>query len=361
MVDNFTEQLKSLSSRVIKVRNTISTEEATKTSIIMPFFQILGYDIFNPEEFTPEFTADVGIKKGEKVDYAIMSDGKPVILIEAKAVNEKLERHDSQLFRYFGTTSAKFAILTNGIIYRFYTDLEEQNKMDSSPFFEFNLIDLKDNAIAELAKFKKTSFDLESIFTTASELKYLNKIKQFLNEQWDNPSEEYTRFLISQIYDGVKTKSTVEKFEPIIKKGFKQFINELVNDKLNAALKNTNTEDEPKTEEVNIKVNDTDNDVEKESTPDIVTTEEELEGYVTIKILLRDVVDDNRIYHRDNRSYFNILLDDNIRKWICRLGFNTSNKYIQFNDDERTTHPVEKVSDIMNFRDKLVEVVQKFL
>ncbi|KZE97710.1 hypothetical protein AVP43_00332 [Geobacillus stearothermophilus] len=100
-MDHFIEQIQTLSKRVNRLKNTIATEEATKTSIIMPFFQVLGYDIFNPEEFLPEFTADVGIKKGEKVDYAIMIDGKPVILIEAKAANQKLDKHDSQLFRYF--------------------------------------------------------------------------------------------------------------------------------------------------------------------------------------------------------------------------------------------------------------------
>lgn len=323
----------------------------------MPFFQVLGYDIFNPEEFTPEFIADVGIKKGEKVDYAIMADGKPVILIEAKSVNEKLQRHDSQLFRYFGTTSAKFGILTNGIIYRFYTDLEEQNKMDASPFFEFNILEIKESSLIELAKFKKDSFNLESIFTTASELKYLNKLKIFLNEQRENPSEDYVRFLISQIYDGVKTKNTIEKFEPLIKKGYKQFITELVNDKLNAALKNTNTEDENSIKEVAVSVEAT----ELKNEPQIVTTEEELEGFVTVKFLLQESFPMDRITYRDNLSYFNILVDNNIRKWICRLGFNGSTKYIQFNDETRSSITIEKVSDIAFYKDKLVEVSKKFL
>lgn len=357
-MEKFIEQIKSLSTRVKKNKENITTEEATKTSIIMPFFQMLGYDIFNPEEFIPEFTADVGIKKGEKVDYAIMNDGEPVILIEAKSVNEVLQKHDSQLFRYFGTTTAKFAILTNGITYRFYTDLEEQNKMDSSPFFEFNLLDLKESTLTELAKFCKNSFDLENIFTTASELKYLNKIKIFLNEQWENPSEDYVRFLISQIYDGVKTKNKIEEFEPIIKKGFKQFINELVNDKLNAALKTTNSDIESSIPEVAV----TPETVTTEKVElEIVTTEEELEGYITVRILLQDTIEAERVYYRDNKSYFNILLDDNIRKWICRLGFNTSNKYIQFNDEERSTVNIEKVSEIMNYKEKLIEVVKKFV
>ena len=144
---DFIDQLKQFSKRVESLTGSIQTEEATKTAIIMPFFSMLGYDVFNPQEFVPEFTADVGIKKGEKVDYAIIQDGTPVILIECKSITENLERHDSQLFRYFGTTPAKFAILTNGIFYRFYTDLEDANKMDKDPFLTINILDIRDNQI----------------------------------------------------------------------------------------------------------------------------------------------------------------------------------------------------------------------
>lgn len=354
-MEKFIEQLKSLAKRTETLKSSIETEEATKTSLVMPFFQILGYDIFNPSEFTPEFTADVGIKKGEKVDYAIMNEGNPVILIEAKSVNEVLEKHDSQLFRYFGTTTAKFAILTNGIIYRFYTDLEEKNKMDTSPFFEFNLLDLKDSSIQELGKFRKNSFDLEKIFNTASELKYLNKIKSFLSDQWEIPSEEFVKFIVSQIYDGIKTKNTIEKFEPIVKKGFKQFINELVNDKLNAALKSTVEEQH---QEVAASLESKLEEIEE---PLIVTTEEEIQGYTIIKVILTDILDPDRVFYRDNQSYFNVLLDDNIRKWIVRLYLETSKKYIEFNDEDKVRVPIEKVTDILEHGERIKEIAKTFI
>ena len=153
---DFIDQVKQFSKRVEGLKDSIFTEEATKTSIIMPFFAMLGYDVFNPQEFVPEFTADVGIKKGEKVDYAILLDNKPSILIEAKSINEKLEKHDSQLFRYFGTTEAKFAILTNGIIYKFFTDLEQPNRMDEKPFLVINILDVKEMQVVELKKFSKS-------------------------------------------------------------------------------------------------------------------------------------------------------------------------------------------------------------
>ena len=167
----FTEEIKQFAKRVVKMSSSVSNEESTKMSMIVPFFQLLGYDVFNPAEFYPEYTTDVGIKKGEKVDYAILSNETPEILIECKWCGEELTKHDSQLFRYFGTSPAKFAILTNGLCYKFYTDLEEANKMDLTPFLEIDMCNVKDAAINALKKFCKDTFDKDSIFSVASELK----------------------------------------------------------------------------------------------------------------------------------------------------------------------------------------------
>lgn len=357
-MEDFPEVIKALSKRVHKIKDNILTEEATKTSVIMPFFQSLNYDVFNPEEFLPEFVADVGIKKGEKVDYAIMKNGDPLILIEAKSIHEPLEKHDSQLFRYFGTTKAKFAILTNGAIYRFYTDLEEQNKMDDTPFFEFNLLDIRDNQILELYKFRRDNFDVENILTTASELKYTNEIKLFLTKQWENPSDEFVSFILADIYPGKKTKQVLEKFNGVVKKSLKQFVNDALNDKLKAALANTNADAEIDSDK-NI---NSGKEVAATEEPQIVTTQEELEGYVTVKLLLHNVIEPDRVNYRDNMSYFNVLLDNNIRKWICRLGLDRhSNKWVQFNDEDKTTVNINSVSDIIDHKDKIVEVTKRFL
>lgn len=351
-LEQFTKQLKELGKRVIKLKDNITTEEATKTSFIMPFFQILGYDIFNPLEFVPEYTADVGIKKGEKVDYAIIIDDAPAILIEAKSINEKLEKHDSQLFRYFATTSAKFGILTNGIEYRFYTDLDENNKMDSVPFFTIDITKIKDLQIAELAKFHKENYDIDNISSTASELKYLNILKSFLTEQLDKPSESFVKYILSEIYDGTKTKMVVDKFTPLIAKGFTQLVGEKVNEKLSAALNTPVAVDVTPSVEVSDKNSD--------EASDIVTTPEELEAYTTVKLLLKNVVDPTRVFYRDNRSYFNILLDDNIRKWIVRIYINNRIRLV-LNDEFRTQLEVDSPLDITEHAEALVEIVNKFL
>jgi len=170
---DFIDDLRNFASRAQKIKDAIATEDATKTSLIMPFFQMMGYDIFNPMEFVPEFTADVGIKKAEKVDYAVCFDGNPVILIECKKCGEVLDKHSSQLFRYFGTTTAKFAILTGGIIYKFFTDLNEQNKMDLEPFLVFNILDVPEHVVQELRRFAKEVLDVEAACLAAVELKRL--------------------------------------------------------------------------------------------------------------------------------------------------------------------------------------------
>lgn len=356
-MNNFTEQIKQLTKRVDSLKDSLNTEEATKTALIMPFFQILGYDVFNPLEFTPEFVADVGIKKGEKVDYAIIQDGEPVILIECKSVNEKLQKHDSQLFRYFATTSSKFGILTNGIEYRFYTDLDEKNRMDSTPFFTLNLLKIRDTQIPELYKFTKEQFEIDNISKSAYELKYINAIKEFLTNQWEQPSEDFTRFILGSVYDGVKTKQVIDKFTPIVKDTFSVFINEQVNIKLNAALNRT---EEVKSEiiEEKTEIKEEVQEIKEESL--IITTPEELEAFAIIKVLLNEYIEVDRIYYRDNRSYFNILIDDSIRKWICRLWLDRSKKYIELNNEKKSKLEINSTMDLIKYKKDLVEIVKNF-
>lgn len=338
------------------MKDSILTEEATKMSVLMPFFRILGYDVFNPEEFLPEFIADVGIKKGEKVDYAILQHGKPVILIEAKSIQENLTKHDSQLFRYFGTTPAKFAILTNGIVYRFYTDLDEQNKMDASPFFEFNLFEIKDHQLVELYKFQKDRFDIGNINTTAEALKYTIKIKRFLKNQWEAPTDDFISFILSDVYPGKKTKQVIEKFDGIVRRSLKEFVNDMVNEKIQSALATNNNE----ASTAHIEVAATISEVAIEDTS-IVTSQDEIEGYITVKVLLKEIIAPDRVHYRDNMSYFNILIDNSIRKWVCRLHLNSSNWYVVFNDESSTSVKIVSVSDLLDHKEKIIEVAKRFL
>ncbi len=352
---DFKDEIKQFGDRVEKLKNQIHTEEATKNAFIMPFIKTLGYDVFNPVEVVPEFIADIGIKKGEKVDYAIMREGHPAILVECKHWGESLDPHNSQLFRYFHTTKAKFGLLSNGIVFRFYTDLVEQNKMDEKPFFEFNVTDIKDNQVEELKKFHKSYFDLNNIQNSASELKYVNELKAILNVEFQTPSEGLVRFFAKQIYQGVLTAKLVEQFSGLTKRSLQQFINDLITERLKSALKKENEEEQKAAEQDAVQVAVTnENKVE--------TTEVEKEGFMIVKTILRQKVKHNRIVFRDAQSYFAILLDDNNRKTICRLYLNGSKRYIGVFDDQKKEirNEILTVDDIFNYSEVLLKTVSNY-
>lgn len=348
----FYEDLLQLSERITSLKENISTEEATKMSMIVPFFQLLGYDVFNPNEFCPEYTADIGIKKGEKVDYAVIFDEEPTILIECKSCTESLDKHASQLFRYFGTTAAKFGILTNGIIYKFYTDLDESNKMDLLPFLEIDIENLKEQSANELKKFSKLSFDKDSIFSTASELKYSGLIKDVMRAEIDSPSDEFVRFFLNLTYDGIKTQKIVEKFGPIVKKSLSSFINELVNQKITSALNANKSEQENEAST---------NEPTKESK--IVTTDEELQAYYIVRGFMVEVTNISEIAYRDAESYFSVLYQDNNRKPICRINLDVRSKYIMIPTTDKgfEKYFISSVDEIYNYKDKLIEVCKRYI
>ena len=166
-------------------------------------------------------------------------------MIECKHWKEDLDIHSTQLLRYFNTTKAKFAILTNGINYRFYTDLEEPNKMDEKPFLDINMLELKDTQIEELKKFHKSYFDIDNIINTASTLKYSNEIKVLLSNEFKQPTEDFIKFFIKNVYSGMATKKVINQFTEIVKISCQQFLSDLITERLKTAL-DKEKETEPK-------------------------------------------------------------------------------------------------------------------
>jgi len=343
----FAEKLHSLSEKCNKLRSVLQTEEATKNALILPFISLLGYDIFDPTEVIPEFVADVGIKKGEKVDYAIKKDGKIIMLYECKHCGGDLNlKHASQLYRYFAVTDARIAVLTNGIQYKFYTDLEAPNKMDERPFLELNLQEVTEAVTGELEKLTRDNFDIENLLTTAGELKYTRQIKKLIAAQLERPTDDFVKLFASKVYDGVLTPARREYFADLVKRSFKQLVNDQINDRLKAAMSGPvdNNASEP--------------EVESQDTKTVVTTPEELEGYYIIKSLLRDLVDTSRILHRDTQSYMGILLDDNNRKPLARLYFNRTQKHIGVFDEQRREEriAINSLDDIYSHAEKMRRV-----
>ncbi|MGC4130614.1 MAG: type I restriction endonuclease [Bergeyella sp.] len=342
-------QLKALAEKIENLKQHIDTEESTKHAFVLPFINILGYDTFNPTEVIPEFTADLGLKKGEKVDYAIFQNGEPILIIECKHWNSELNVHNSsQLFRYFHTTKTRFALLTNGIVYKFYTDLVDANKMDEKPFLEFDVTKLKNSTIREIEKFHKSNFDIDKIIGNASVLKYTSELKQLIENEVQNPGSDFVKYFASQIYSRRLTANVLEEFREITQKAFSQYISDRINDRLNSAL---NKEQEKQQEE----------DIKTEEGEDskINTTEEEIEAFNIVVAILRRKIAKERIVYRDTQSYFGILLDDNNRKPITRLHLNGGVKYISLFDKDKkeTKEKIESIDDIYNFEKQLLDVI----
>ncbi|OQY53944.1 MAG: restriction endonuclease [Candidatus Parabeggiatoa sp. nov. 2] len=368
------DELKALSSKVSKQISIIQTEEATKNAFVMPFISALGYNVFDPTEVTPELTADVGTKKGEKVDYALLEDGKPIMLFECKWCGTDLDKkHKSQLYRYFSVTEARFGVLTNGIIYRFYTDLEEPNKMDARPFLEFNLLDIKESTVEDLKRFSKSVFSLDATLTAATELKYTREIKRLFAEQIANPSENFVRLFASQVYSGKLTQIVKQQFTDLTKKALNQFINDRINERLKSALatgdedtspslppavqppkENQKTKDKVKSKE----------EAKKDRESRIVTTEDEIEGHRIVREILREVIAPERVVMRDTISYCGILFDDNNRKPICRLHFNNpKRKYLGLFDENKTEEkvPIGDLNEIYQYADRLKATIFRYI
>lgn len=331
-------------------KELIQTEEATKTAFVLPFLQSLGYDIFNPVEVIPEYIADIGKKKGEKVDYCIKQDGEPIIIIECKHWKENLDLHKTQLERYFHVTKAKFAILTNGIYYKFFTDIEAPNILDKKPFFEFNLNKIKDSDLNEISKFQKSKFDVDYILENAKDLKYLKGLKKLIESDIKEPSPEYIKFYVSQVYSKKVTSKILVQFAPIIKQAIGDILNERVNSRLKiAADKETEVQQALLEEAIEL-----DNGIN--------TTEEEIEGFHLIKSVLRKKISPDRISYRDAKSYFAILLDDNNRKPICRLFVESNNWYIGLFDDKKNVEKIkiENLDDIYKHETRLFDTIDNY-
>lgn len=360
------EKLNVLANKIRQQGSAIQTEEATKNAFVMPFISsILGYDVFDPTEVIPEYVCDIGTKKGEKIDYAILrananGTSEIQILIECKKFGEILNvNHSGQLFRYFHVTNARIAILTNGQVYKFFTDLIAPNKMDEKPFLELDLLNIDEYVAPEILKLTKSAFDISSIISGASELKYVSEIKKVLLSYLTDPDDEFIKLIASKVYDGTITQKVREQFGVLTRKAASQFLNEQANVRLKSAISTESGRVQHSLEDTRVEMT-ADSGLEENK---VITTSDELEGFYIVKAIARSVVDCKRIVLRDTQSYCGILLDDNNRKPICRLHFNRAKKYIGLLDAEKkeTRVSIESVDDIYNFSEQLRDIVKSYL
>ncbi|GHV36217.1 hypothetical protein FACS1894187_10410 [Synergistales bacterium] len=354
------DTIQQLAKLYVERKAAIQTEEATKNALIMPFISALGYNVFDPSEVVPEFVADVGSKKGEKVDYAILKDGKPIMLIEAKWCGDTLDvSKEGQLLRYFNVTPASVGILTNGHEYRFYTDLDQENIMDQRPFLQFDIAEINEQTVRELKKFAKTAFNIDEIVSTASELKYTGAMKAYLSEQLGEPTEDFVKFMAKQVFEGVLTEKARDKFKVITKKAFTQFISDRVSDRLTSALSEEKAAEMAATEPVAEII-----PVIEEEKNKIVTTQDEIDAYNIVKSILRQKVSVSRVVMKDTINYCGVLLDGNVYKSLCRFYFNNPTKKsiaLIGADRKWSKNPISDLNDIYNYTDVLVSILEGFL
>lgn len=356
----FEDALQDVSEKVQEFGPSLTTEEATKTAIIMPFIsRVLGYDVFNPQEVVPEYVADLGLKKGEKIDFAIMRDGQVQMLIEAKRIGDTLSlEHAGQLVRYFHTSNARIGVLTNGQHWHFFTDLDKPNLMDEKPFLQLDLANIDAYLLPELKKMTKDTFDLESVISAAEELKYVSALKRALADQFEAPSDDFVKLLACKVYEGMFTQKVRELFARLTSKALTQFINDRVNDRLKSALGRSAPAvgaapavDTPATL-----------DAAEAKASEIETTLNEIEGFQIVRAIAASLVPYTRVIGRDQKSYYAVLLDDNNRKPVCRLHFNRTQLYLGLLDENKVERrePIDCVEDIYLHAEAIRAAVDRY-
>lgn len=347
------DKFKALGMKSKKMAENLTNEEITKTALIMPFIQLLGYDVFDPSEVEPEFQAQAGVKKDQRVDYALCKDGNPIVLIEAKAYGASLDKDQlDQLKRYFPfVKTARVGILTDGNRYRFFTDLEVDNVMDDSPYFEVSLENINDDDLDKILLLAKDKYNDESTIKIAEQLKFTKQFKLILSKQYEQPEEDFVRFFAKKVWNGQINQNVKDKLTPLLKESFRQWTEEKINARLRKAIEGEEKQQEEQAESIAEPASATPeaNDLDKL-------------GLNIVKAILADVCDVSRIALRPSKSYCAVLLDDNNRKTLVRFYFqNPERLKIDLYGFMRVEPPfqISCVEDIYNYRDKIIEIFQR--
>jgi len=330
---DFIDNVKKLAERISNLKELILTEEATKNAFIMPFIQMLGYDVFNPLEVVPEMDCDL-TNRGDKIDYAINIEGNISILIECKHWKQNLNVHETQLKKYFAASSARFAILTNGIDYNFYTDVDKANIMDDKPFFTINMLRLKDNDIQYLEKFCKSNYNDNNIIHTASCLKTKAQINDIVSRELRNPSAEFVRYFVREI-NGMSNQKLIDIYSPLVMESINSFMSS--------------------------KFNTIDNGIEvdkQQENTDETISDEKLKSFEMVSEILHKSLEPVEIYYKDYKSYFVIRYKYSDWRWICRLSLKPYSKRICLPYDDYKSnkwYDLKSIDNILDLSNGLLE------
>lgn len=337
------EGLLQLGARIESQKEGLKPDEAqTKLWFINPWIELLGYKISEMSDVVPEFQASSSGGTNHRVDYMIRKDGSEIFIIECKKFNEKVAKHGYQLSNYFNHLhKIKLGILTNGITYYFYSDVENNNVMDSEPFFEFNITDFNDEQAEILEMFSKSKFDEKAILEKARKLTYIKDIKKVLYTELTSPSKDFIKYIAEKAYLEKRRGSITEKvrimFAELVNISLPVVINQLISNRI-------------------IKVGAVAEAEETESEGNIVTTQEEIDAYLIIKAIIRKNIAADRILYKDHQNYFSVRIDGRSHNTICRLYLNSKRKQIRIYDSSRAEqiYEIAHIDQIYDHSEKLL-------
>ena len=351
---DFSERIAALADRAKKIKASLTTEEATKTALVLPFLQALGYDIFNPLEVVPEYIADVAGRKGEKVDYAVMKEGKPILILECKAASANLnDTNREQLHRYFLTLTSCIGILTNGVRYLFFSTGEDGKNMDTVPFMDFNLEEVDANLLPELAKMRADKFDLQNTLDTVAELRFNRQVKLALAANLENPDPDFVDYFLGKAgIKGIRQKIRDERYQPYTKRAYVEFISEQVDSRLKTALAATASR------------------AQEELPPapppqEAEYSEAEWQGYYLVKSMLMGIIESERVtlQPRAGVGRSGVCIDNRGKPLLILKFADPENMRIEVVTPlrEREAHPIAKVDDILNYQDTIRATAHAYL
>lgn len=369
----FTEDLAKLSEKVGSRLSLVNGEENTKAAFISPFLSILGYDVTDPTEVIHEYFADFGtptkVRQPKKVDYAIAINRNIVMLVEAKCCKEKPEVHDGQLRSYFNATlTAQISVVTNGVEYRFFTDLENLHMMDKEAFFTFNILDYTGKDVENLKLFDRDNFDAARIKNDAEEMLYSQGISELIDGLLVSPSDKFVHFLIKELgtvapkfefRGSVVNSKVINRFKPIVKRSIQSSLLSLITRSVNQEMTHTADFIAPTIKE-QLEA-DTNSDLDTDEKTEIVTTEEELAAFNKIQAITKASDKSNiEVQYRDTVSYFGINLGKTTW-WFLRLYLSSTKKSFiaRINPDEaRFLAPGFAIQDVPSVNSEAVSKVK---
>ena len=334
-MSDFVRHIREFSNSIDKNKlSNINNEEETKSDLILPVLNILGYQVFISSEVEKEKGVQIGTRP-HKIDYVINKNENQIFIVECKHHEQTdLTRHRNQLYSYFtALPSVHFALLTNGIEYHFHTNIiGAKNVMDREPFLSFDIRFIKDSELDFFKNFCKHEFDLEKCIELSENCKYYNGILDHLTKQLHEPDKVFIDYLTKLVFDGRRGNIIRSRLDKLAKKALHDFKEK--------TLSFGNEEED-----------------------EIVTTRTELAGYRKVMEILKNTVNLDKVVDRDTVPFFCILFDDNEKKPLCNLHFNNESdlKFGIFDKDRNEKiHNIEAVNDIYKFNQQLIELTNYY-